>query len=115
MQGDPVQRAKRGDHEAFDALARAAYDRLFSVSYRILREADRADDAVQECLVRAWRDVRGRRDPERWEAWLYRPLVNACRDEARRRRSRSREITLLAFDPRRTGRGAPRPRGPGQA
>jgi RNA polymerase sigma factor (sigma-70 family) len=98
MQGDLVQRAKRGDHEAFDALARAACDRLFAVAHRILREADRADDAVQECLVRAWRDIRGLRDPDRWDAWLYRLLVNACNDEARRRRSRSREITLLAFD-----------------
>jgi RNA polymerase sigma-70 factor (ECF subfamily) len=98
MQGDLVQRAQRGDHEAFDALARAAYDRLFSVAHRVLREADRADDAVQECLVRAWRDIRGLRDPDRWDAWLYRLLINACHDESRRQRSRSREITLLAFD-----------------
>lgn len=62
MQGDLVQRAQRGDHEAFDMLAGAAYDRLFALAYRILRDTDQSDDAVQECLVRVWRDIRGLRD-----------------------------------------------------
>ena len=59
MQGDLVRRAQRGDQEAFDVLAGAAYDRLFALAQRILRDVDRSDDAVQECLVRAWRDIRG--------------------------------------------------------
>ena len=63
MQGDLVRRAQRGEHEAFDVLASGAYDRLFALAQRILRDLDRSDDAVQECLVRAWRDIRGLRDP----------------------------------------------------
>jgi len=51
MQGDLVRRAQRGDQEAFDVLAGAAYDRLFALAQRILRDLDRSDDAVQECLV----------------------------------------------------------------
>jgi RNA polymerase sigma-70 factor (ECF subfamily) len=98
MQGDLVQRAQRGDHEAFDMLAGAAYDRLFALAYRILRDADQSDDAVQECLVRVWRDIRGLRDPDRFDAWLQRLLVNACYDEGRRLRSRAREIRLLPLD-----------------
>jgi len=98
MQRDLVQRAQRGDHEAFDMLAGAAYDRLYALAYRILRDQDQADDAVQECLVHAWRDVRGLRDPDRFDAWLQRSLVNACYDEGRRLRSRAREIRLLNFD-----------------
>ena len=98
MPGDLVQRAQRGDHEAFDALAGAAYDRLFALAYRILRDADRSQDAVQECLVHAWQDVRGLRDPGRFDAWLQRLLVNACYDESRRRRQRSVEVHLLSLD-----------------
>lgn len=98
MQGDLVQRAQRGEHEAFDMLAAASYDRLFTLAYRILRDQDQADDAVQECLVRVWRDIRGLRDPGRFDAWLQRSLVNACYDEGRRIRSRAREIRLLTFD-----------------
>jgi RNA polymerase sigma-70 factor (ECF subfamily) len=88
MTRDLVQRAQRGDSEAFEALIRAAYDRLFATAHRILRDRDAAEDAVQDAIVRCWRDIRGLRDPDRFEAWLYRLLVNACRDLSRRARRR---------------------------
>jgi RNA polymerase sigma-70 factor, ECF subfamily len=98
MQVDLVGRAKRGDVEAFDVLATAAYDRLYAFARRILRDGDRSEDAVQECLVRAWRGLRGLRDLDRFDAWLYRLLVNACYEESRRRRSRAVEIHVLPPD-----------------
>ena len=88
MQRDLVERARSGDHEAFEALTAAAFDRLYAVAWRILRDRDRCDDAVQECLIKAWRDLRGLRDADRFDAWLFRLLVNACRDEGRRERRR---------------------------
>lgn len=93
-----VEQARRGDQDAYEALTTAAYDRLYTVARRILRDADRTDDAVQECLVRAWRDLRGLRDPDRWDAWLFRLLVNACRDEGRRQRRRGPEIRVIPLD-----------------
>jgi RNA polymerase sigma-70 factor (ECF subfamily) len=98
MQGDLVRRAQRGEVEAFEVLATAAYDRLYAVARRILRDGDRAEDAVQECLVRAWRGLRGLRDPDRFEAWLHRLLVNACYEESRRGRSRTLEVHVLPLD-----------------
>jgi RNA polymerase sigma-70 factor (ECF subfamily) len=98
MQGDLVRRAQSGDAEAFDVLASGAYDGLFSVAHRILRDVDQSNDAVQECLVRAWRDLRGLREVHRFDAWLRRLLVHACHDEGRRLRSRGREVRLLSFD-----------------
>jgi RNA polymerase sigma-70 factor (ECF subfamily) len=98
MQRDLVEQAKRGDHDAFETLTSAAFDRLYAVARRILRDPDRTDDAVQECLVRAWRDIRGLRDPDRFDAWLYRLLVNACRDEIRRFRRRLVEMHVLPLD-----------------
>ena len=62
-----VERAQRGDHEAFDALASAAYHRLYAIARRILRDGYAAEDAVQDALVRAWRDVRGLRDPHAFD------------------------------------------------
>jgi DNA-directed RNA polymerase specialized sigma24 family protein len=53
MHRDLVERARAGDHDAFEALTAAAFDRLYAVARRILRDRDRCDDAVQECLVRA--------------------------------------------------------------
>ncbi len=88
MTSELVERAQRGDHEAFDLLAAAAYHRLYAIATRILRDGYAAEDAVQDALVKAWREVRGLRDPVAFDAWLHRLLVNACRDQVRRTRRR---------------------------
>src|SRR6476620_11091837 len=93
-----VERAQRGDHEAFDALATAAYHRLYAIARRILRDGYAAEDAVQDALVRAWRDLVGLRDPERFDACLARLLVNACNDHVRRRQRRPIEVPVLPID-----------------
>ena len=84
MTTDLVKRAQRGDHEAFDALASAAYHRLYAIARRILRDGYAAEDAVQDTLVRAWRDMWGLRDPGAFDAWLHRLLVRSCADLQRR-------------------------------
>ena len=84
MQRDLVERARKGDHDAFAELAGAAISRLDATAWLMIRDADRATDAVQNALVRAWRDLPALRDPDRFDAWLHRLLVNACIDELRR-------------------------------
>lgn len=98
MQRDLVELARHGDHDAFEALASVAFDGLYALAHRILRDLDRADDAVQECLIRAWKELPHLRDPDRFEAWLRRLLVNACYDESRRKHRRSMEIRVLPFE-----------------
>ena len=98
MERDLVDRAQRGDPEAFDALARTVGDRCLAIAVRILRDADLAEDAVQTALITAWRELRRLRDPDRFESWLYRILTNACYAEARRRRRWSDEIRILPVE-----------------
>jgi RNA polymerase sigma-70 factor, ECF subfamily len=86
MRSDLVLQAQDGDVEAFETLIRAGYDRLFAVADRILRDRYAAEDVVQEAVVRCWRDIKGLRDPDRFEAWLYRLVVNASRDHMRHQR-----------------------------
>lgn len=86
MGPDLIDRAKRGDKEAFTALVLQLGDRLYSVAYRILRDAARAEDAVQQTFLIAWRELPSLRDERRLEAWLYRLLVNACYAEIRHTR-----------------------------
>ena len=78
MQIELVERARSGDHDAFSVLVRASVPRLLGAATLILRDQDRAQDAVQEALVLAWRHIRALRDPEAWDAWLYRLTVRAC-------------------------------------
>ncbi|MDP8905729.1 MAG: sigma-70 family RNA polymerase sigma factor [Chloroflexota bacterium] len=93
-----VERAREGDRDAFAVLARAAAARLDAAARLILRDRELARDAVQEALIRAWRDLPGLRDPERFDAWLHRLIVNAAVDEARRRRRRVIEVKLTSLD-----------------
>jgi RNA polymerase sigma factor (sigma-70 family) len=89
-----VERAQRGDHDAFATLARAAVRRLGPAARLIVRDPEMARDAVQEALISAWRDLPGLRDPDRFDAWLYRLTVNACLGAARRRRRRAVEVDV---------------------
>ena len=78
MEHDLIRAAQRGDQAAFIDLIRPRSDRLFAIALQILRDIDRAEDALQDALVIAWRDLRGLRDPDRLDAWLRRLLVNIC-------------------------------------
>ena len=98
MTSELVERAQRGDHEAFDALASAAYHRLYAIARRILRDGYAAEDAVQDTLVRAWRDLRGLRDRDRFDAWLHRLLIHACADQTRRSRRRGVDVAIDTID-----------------
>jgi RNA polymerase sigma-70 factor (ECF subfamily) len=96
---DLVEQAQRGDREAFAILARTHGDRLIGLAQRILRDLGRAEDAVQQTLVIAWRELPRLRDPERFEVWLNRTLVNACYAEARRARAWNSHIRVLTIEP----------------
>jgi len=93
-----VDRAKGGDGEAFDALARTVGDRCMAIAFRILRDAALAEDAVQAALITAWRELRRLRDPDRFEPWLHQILTNECYAHARRRARWSTDIRVLPVD-----------------
>ena len=86
MERQLVTLAQTGDQDAFDQLAYRLVDRLYSVAYRILRNGPSAEDATQQALVDIWRHLPSLRDPDRFDAWAYRLLVNAAYAEYRRRR-----------------------------
>ena len=88
-----VIRAREGDHDAFARLAAASIGRLNGIARLILHDYALAEDAVQESLVEAWRNLRGLRDPDRFDPWLNRILVRSCQD-ARRRESRRGRLEL---------------------
>jgi RNA polymerase sigma factor (sigma-70 family) len=94
MDRDLVVRARAGDRDAFSQLVATRITRLDAVARLITREPERAKDAVQEAFARAWRDLPVLRDPDRFDAWLRRLLVNACIDELRHAKHRAFEVEL---------------------
>jgi RNA polymerase sigma-70 factor (ECF subfamily) len=86
MRRDLVERARGGDRAAFATLAAESIARLFNIAQLMLRDRDLADDAVQETLVLAWRDLKGLRDLDGFDAWLHRILVRCVYREATRER-----------------------------
>jgi RNA polymerase sigma-70 factor, ECF subfamily len=99
VQRNVVEAARGGDHEAFEVLASASGDRLYAIACLILHDRQRAEDAVQEALVNAWRELPGLRDPDRFDAWLHRLVVNACADQGRHARRWSSEVRMIRSEP----------------
>lgn len=93
-----VEAARSGDEEAFASIARGSADRLFAIAHRILRDVGRAEDAVQQTLVTAWRDLPALRDTDRFEAWLHQILVHACYAEAKRASKWSANVAALPIE-----------------
>ena len=98
MQRELVEAARSGDHEAFEVLANGTADRCYAIARLILRDVDLAQDAVQEAFVRAWRGLPGLRDPDRFDAWLHRLVVNICTDLIRSRKRLRAQVHLIELD-----------------
>jgi len=94
-----VERARGGDRDAFTVLVHQISDRLYAIAHRILRDGDLAQDALQNAIVTAWRQLPHLRDADRFEAWSQRILVHACYAESRRRGRSAATVRLISFSP----------------
>ena len=89
-------RAQAGDELAFAELAARIGDRMYAAAQHILRDPDRADDAVQQAMVSVWRHLPSLDDPDRFRAWVYRIVVREAYAEARRHTSWTRRLPFVA-------------------
>lgn len=93
-----VERARSGDDVAFSELVDLDGGRCFAIAVRILRDANLAEDAVQQAFLLAWRELPRLRNVDRYELWLHRLLVNACYEELRRYRRWKDRTTVLPVE-----------------
>jgi RNA polymerase sigma-70 factor (ECF subfamily) len=98
MERDLVLEASGGNRDAFGSLMAGSIDRCYALASRILRDGELARDAVQGALLGAWEDLPSLRDPDRFDAWLTRLVVNACYAEARRERRWTAKLRLIPID-----------------
>jgi RNA polymerase sigma-70 factor (ECF subfamily) len=80
-----VERAQRGDEEAFARLVSSRLDASWRFVRAVGGDAVDPDDVVQEAFVTVWRDLPQLRDPTAFEPWLRMVLVHATRHAIRRR------------------------------
>jgi RNA polymerase sigma-70 factor, ECF subfamily len=99
MRSELIERARNGDREAFGQLAAGEVGRLLAIARLILRDSDLAEDAVQEALLRCWRQIPRLRDVDRFDGWLYRILVHTAADEAKRYRRFAASVRTLHLEP----------------
>ncbi len=95
MQRGLVERAARGDQEAFASLASQSVNRCYALAYRIVRDQHRAQDVTQQALLSAWRELPTLRDLDRFDAWLSRIVVNACYVESRADRRWNARVRVI--------------------
>lgn len=81
-----VQLAQGGDTRAFDELVRRYRDKVYRLSYKILRHEDDASEALQDAFLSAFRGLKNFKAESTFSTWLYRIATNASLMKYRRRR-----------------------------
>ena len=71
MDGVLIERARSGDVDAFDELARSRIDGVYRTALGILGSPPDARDATQEALVSMWRNLGSLRRPQAFDGWLH--------------------------------------------
>lgn len=92
---DLVERARAGDPIAFERLVERWIEPAFRTALALLGGEADARDATQDALLHAWQSIGQLREPDRFDAWIWRIQLNACRSAGRRRgRASVREISV---------------------
>lgn len=73
-----IQRAQKGDHDAFAALVDEHQRYIYNLALRVLKDEDEALDLTQETFVRAWTALPNFRGQSQFRTWLYRIVTNLC-------------------------------------
>ena len=82
-----IERARKGDHDAFRVLVERYQDRAYRLALRVLRDEELARDVVQDGFLKVYRSLDRFEGRSSFYTWLYRVIMNLCLDEKRRDRS----------------------------
>jgi RNA polymerase sigma factor (sigma-70 family) len=108
LESDLVERARRGDHDAYAELVHAYQGIAFRTAYLITGGAAEAEDAAQDGFVKAWRALRRFRAGAPFRPWLLQIVANEARNR-RRSAGRRAQLALRASAQESSGDAAPSP------
>jgi RNA polymerase sigma-70 factor (ECF subfamily) len=84
---DAIRRAQAGDRVALEAILASVRPRVVAVALRMVRDADEAEDVVQEALTKVWKNLGRYEARSAFSTWLHRIVVNTALDHLRARRT----------------------------
>jgi RNA polymerase sigma-70 factor (ECF subfamily) len=90
-----VTRARNGDGAAFEQLYLRHRDHMYTLCLNLCGDREQAQDLLQDAFLRAYRALPGFRGGSQFTTWLYRIVLNLCRDAARRRRRSPDPVSAL--------------------
>jgi RNA polymerase sigma-70 factor (ECF subfamily) len=97
----------KGDAAAFAGLVRRYQDRLYHTAYRLVGNAEDAQDVVQEAFLNAYQSLDGFKGDALFFTWLYRIAVNTAITHKRKRR-----LAIVRIEAGREGEGSNEPTDP---
>ena len=88
---DNLTLARKGDKEAFSKLIQGIKSKLYKTGMAILKNNDDVCDALQETLINAYKNIKKLNNPEYFNTWIIRIMINSCY-EIIRKNKRASEI-----------------------
>jgi len=91
-----IERAKAGEHDAFEQIVECYQRRVIATAWRMLGNREDARDAAQEIFLRVYKYLKRFRSDQEFGPWLYRIVINVCHDHARKRGAPDRFVSFEA-------------------
>lgn len=86
MESKLLERAIQGDVESFEALIKSYNRYAYNIAYRMMGNEEDAKDMSQEALIKAFKSIKQFKMEANFSTWLYRIVINTCKDELRKRK-----------------------------
>ncbi len=86
MESKLIEQSIKGNVESFESLIRQYNRYVYNIAYRMMGNEEDAKDMSQEALIKAYKAISNFKMESSFSTWLYRIVINTCKDELRKRK-----------------------------